>query len=256
MKAEVPATTQGFLFDLDGTLFLGDEPYPGAVDLLRSLRAKNFKIGFLSNITRMRRAGIVERLQKMGFEAHEKELVTPSLAASQILRSEGKSRVMLLLAQETKPDFSEFTEDGENPQSVVVGDLGDGFLPSVLDRAFLALFRGADLLALQKQRYWRTPAGLRVDVGGYVSLLEYSSGKKARVVGKPEPDFFQAALKSLDLPAEKVLMVGDDIYSDVQGAQRAGIRAALVKSGKYSASELRKSQITPDLLLDSIADLA
>lgn len=256
MKPEIPARIRGFLFDLDGTLFLGDEPYPGAVEALARSRAQGLRLGFLSNTTRMSRGAVVERLRGIGFEARPEEVVTPNLAAAELLRKEGRKKVMLLLAEDTKKDFEGFEEDAEHAEVVVVGDLGDGFLPSVLDRALLALMRGADLLALQRNRYWRTPEGFRVDVGGYVALLEYASGKHPRALGKPEPAFFQAALDRLGLPPEQAAMVGDDAANDVGAAQKLGLFGILVRTGKFSEAELRKSGVRPDLILGSVAELA
>ena len=256
MNPQIPSRIHGFLFDLDGTLFLGDEPYAGALDTVARLRAAGLRLGFLSNTTRMSRASAVERLVRMSFDVKPEEVMTPNLAAAELLQKEGRKKVMLLLTEDTKKDFEGFTEEMETPEVVVVGDLGDGFLPSVLDRAFLALLRGADLLALQKNRYWRTPQGFRVDVGGYVALLEFASGKQARSLGKPAPAFFRAALDRLGLPPERAAMVGDDVNSDVGAAQKLGLFGVLVRTGKFSETELRKSVVRPDLLLGSVAELA
>jgi HAD superfamily hydrolase (TIGR01458 family) len=103
-------------------------------------------------------------------------------------------------------------------------------------------------------RYWRAEDGLRLDVGAFVRALEYAAGRTAVVVGKPDPAFYATAVDALGLEAGQVVMVGDDIRNDVEGAQRAGLTGVLVRTGKFSASDLT-AEISPDAVLDSIADL-
>jgi ribonucleotide monophosphatase NagD (HAD superfamily) len=111
---------------------------------------------------------------------------------------------------------------------------------------------GAELLALQKNRYWRTASGLSLDAGPFVAALEYASGKQALVVGKPEPTFFRLALEDLGLAANEVAMVGDDAEADVVGAKKAGLSGIQVRTGKWQPG----GDVTAaDLVIDSIADL-
>jgi HAD superfamily hydrolase (TIGR01458 family) len=104
---------------------------------------------------------------------------------------------------------------------------------------------------LQKNRYWRTETGLSLDAGPFVAALEYATGKSATIVGKPERDFFRLALEDLGLGPHQVAMVGDDAEADVAGAQAAGLRGILVKTGKYRP----EAEGTPDLVLESVAGL-
>ena len=135
---------------------------------------------------------------------------------------------------------------------VVVGDLADGFTYARLDEAFRCLMDGAELLALQKNRYWLTEAGLSLDAGPFVAALEYASGKSAAVVGKPQPAFFRLALQDMRLQAGEVAMVGDDPESDVVGARESGLKGVQVRTGKWRPGEDVEGA---DLVLDSIADL-
>ena len=89
----------------------------------------------------------------------------------------------------------------------------------------------------------------------FVAGLEYVSGSKATIVGKPSTDFFDLALKSMDLPPGKVAMIGDDIDSDVGGGQNAGLLGILVKTGKYREDYVAESDVEPDAIIDSFADL-
>jgi HAD superfamily hydrolase (TIGR01458 family) len=110
---------------------------------------------------------------------------------------------------------------------------------------------GAELIALQRNRYWRTEDGLALDAGPFVAALEYASGKSATVVGKPEQGFFQLALEDLGLRAHEVAVVGDDAEADVAGGQAAGLKGVQVKTGKYRPGVGG----APDLMLNSFAGL-
>jgi HAD superfamily hydrolase (TIGR01458 family) len=112
---------------------------------------------------------------------------------------------------------------------------------------------GAELVALQKNRFWLTPEGLSLDVGPFVAALEYATGRTAHVVGKPARAFFLQPLSELGVEPRAALMVGDDIHSDIGGALDAGLRAVLVRTGKYRADVVGASGIDPTAVVDSIA---
>jgi phospholysine phosphohistidine inorganic pyrophosphate phosphatase len=112
----------------------------------------------------------------------------------------------------------------------------------------------APLVALGMTRYWRAEDGLRLDAGAFVRALEYAAERTAVVVGKPDPTFYGTAVDALQVAADQVVMVGDDIHTDVEGAQRAGLTGVLVRTGKFSASDLT-GDVSPDAVLDCVADL-
>ena len=114
---------------------------------------------------------------------------------------------------------------------------------------------GAEIIALHKGKYYKVDNGLRMDAGGFVAALEFATGKKSQLVGKPNKAFFQCALDDLRLVPEEVVMIGDDLINDVNGAQNLGIPGILVKTGKYHEGMIESSKINPDGLIDSIADL-
>jgi HAD superfamily hydrolase (TIGR01458 family) len=151
-------------------------------------------------------------------------------------------------------DLDDLQFTSVSPEYVLVGDLGEDFTYVRLDAAFRRLMGGAELVALQKNRYWEKEDGLSLDAGPFVAALEYASGKVATVVGKPEPPFFGAALADLGLSPWEVAMVGDDPHADVAGAQKAGLRGVQVKTGKYRAG-ISMPGAEPDLVLSSIAEL-
>ena len=138
---------------------------------------------------------------------------------------------------------------------MIVGDLGEAFGYDVLNGAFRNLMNGAELIALQKNRYWLRADGLSLDVGPFVAALEYASGQEAYVVGKPARGFFDQVLVGLGVEPTAAVMIGDDIESDIGGALGAGLQAVLVRTGKYREERVRESGITPTAIVDSIADV-
>jgi HAD superfamily hydrolase (TIGR01458 family) len=239
---------RGLLLDLDGTLYVGNEPVEGARETVEQFRASSLPLRYVTNTTRKPRRRVAEHLRSLGFGVEEAEIFTPARAAAGLI---GNKSCFPLVDEFLLEDLREITVDEVRPDYVLVGDLGENFTYERLNAAFRLLAGGAELLALQKNRYWRTQEGLSLDAGPFVAALEYASGKNATVVGKPERDFFRIALEDMGLRPHEVAMVGDDAEADVAGAQAAGLRGILVKTGKYHP----EAEGEPDLLLDSIAAL-
>jgi HAD superfamily hydrolase (TIGR01458 family) len=244
---------RGLLLDLDGTLYQSGEPLPGAVETVRALEAAGVPFRFVTNTTSKSRAAVADKLAGMGFPATEGRVFSPPHAAGSLLRARG-ARACLLVPEATRPDFHDIPEDEGRPDVVVIGDLGTGWTFERLNRAFQLVHAGAGLLALGRTRYWQTGGGLQLDVGPFVAALEYATGKKAEVVGKPEPQFFLDAVAELGLEPGAVALVGDDAETDVRAAQRAGLTGVLVRTGKFRPPDLDGAPAI-DAAIDSIADL-
>jgi HAD superfamily hydrolase (TIGR01458 family) len=239
---------RGLLLDLDGTLYVGDEPVEGAREAVGRLRASGIAIRYVTNTTRKPRRWVCEHLLSLGFEVEETEIFTPASAAAGLI---GEKSCYPLVDESLLEDLEGVPFAEDHPDYVLVGDLGEGFTHNRLNAAFRCLMEGAELIALQKNRYWRTEDGLSLDAGPFVAALEYASGKKAVVVGKPEEGFFRLAVEDLGLEAHEVAMVGDDAEVDVAGSQAAGLKGIQVKTGKYRPGVEGR----PDLVLESFAEL-
>jgi HAD superfamily hydrolase (TIGR01458 family) len=245
------------LLDLDGVLYVEGEPIPGAVEAVERLRAGGRALRFVTNTTSRSRAATLANLVRLGFQVAEDELLTPVLLARRLCRKRGHRRVALLVAEGTEEDFGDLETVGpdEPADAVIVGDLGEAWSYAALNRAFRLVMDGADLIALQKNRFWLRQDGLSLDVGPFVAALEYATRREATVVGKPSPDFFAQALDDLGVAAADAVMVGDDIESDIGGALAAGLAAVLVRTGKYREEVVRASGVRPTATVDSIADV-
>jgi HAD superfamily hydrolase (TIGR01458 family) len=239
---------RGLLVDLDGTLYVGDEPVEGAREAIDRLKSSGLMLRYVTNTTRKPRRAVCEHLRSLGFEVEEAEIFTPARAAVGLI---GDKSCFPLVDESLLEDLEEVTLAEDRPDYVLVGDLGEGFTYTRLNAAFRCLMDGAELIALQKNRYWRKEDGLSLDAGPFVAALEYASGKSATVIGKPEKGFFRLALEDLGLGPHEVAMVGDDAEADVTGAQTAELKGILVKTGKYRS----EAEGTPDLILESFAGL-
>lgn len=184
----------------------------------------------------------------------------PPVAAVRWLRDHAPGPAALFVPPATAAEFdalSQIADDAEaGAARVVIGDLGDAWDFRRLNRAFRLLMCEPRpvLVALGMTRYFRAPEGLRLDVAPFVKALEHAAGISPVVLGKPAAPFFDAALAALDCRAADAVMIGDDIVGDVQGAQHAGVRGILVRTGKFQPSDL-EGTIAPDAVLASIAEL-
>lgn len=254
----MPASWDGVLLDIDGVLHVGDEAVPGAREAVRSLQEASVPMRLVTNTTSRPRAAVVDRVQRLGFRVETTDVLTPARMAVELCAERGYERVALVVAHALREDLSELhavTTPGSAVDAVIVGDLGPGFTYNVLNGAFRSLLRGADLIALQRNRFWRRPEGLVMDAGPFIAALEYAAGREATVVGKPSAAFFHAAVEDLGLSPERVAMVGDDLEADVGGAINAGLAGLQVRTGKFRADDLDASAVAPTMVIDSIADV-
>jgi HAD superfamily hydrolase (TIGR01458 family) len=243
------------LIDLDGVLYVEDGVIDGAIDAVERLRRLGLQLRFVTNTTARSRDQTLKKLAHLGFAIEDRELVTPAALAVQHCREQGHRRVALIMNQEVKRDFADLEEGVDQTEAVIIGDLGSAFGYDVLNHAFRQVMNGAELIALQKNRYWMRADGLSLDVGPFVAAIEFATGREAYVVGKPARGFFEGVLAGLGIAASAAAMVGDDIESDIGGALHAGLDAILVRTGKYREDRVRASRIQPTRVVDSIADV-
>ncbi len=243
----------GLLIDLDGTVWDGDALIAGADEAVARLRAGGVPFRFVTNTTRVPRRTIAEWLGHVGILAEAGEIFTPPLAAASWLGGRKIRRIQLCLPPHTFEEFAGFDIGEGEAEAVVVGDMGEGWTIRVMNRAFRSLLDGAEFLALHKNPYWKTSAGLCLDAGAFVAALEYATGRSATLVGKPSRPLFEAAAQHMGLGLEDVAMIGDSMSSDIAGAKAAGSQGILVRTGKYSADEVAGAGVPPDLIVDSLA---
>jgi HAD superfamily hydrolase (TIGR01458 family) len=246
---------KGILFDLDGVLYVGGQAIEGAQDTLMQLKRQNIPCRFITNTSTRTAVNVASKLQAMGFSIELEEIFSAVSATRKFLLEKGAPSVHLLVQEAARSEFSMFDQHNPSPDYVVVGDIGAAWNYALLNRVFNELMSGAELIAMHMNKFWQTEQGLQMDIGAFVAGLEFVSGKQATVIGKPSQEFFSLATHSLGLHPSEVLIVGDDIENDIGGGRASGLVTALVQTGKYREELVKKSEITPDAVIKSVAEL-
>jgi HAD superfamily hydrolase (TIGR01458 family) len=244
---------RGFVLDADGVLVLNAAPLPGSIEALRVLGERGIPFRVVTNFSQFHRDSLAGWFGKSGMEIDPDRIITGTSATAAHTRTAHPGRPLFVLAAtDARREFDGqqlMTADEADAAppgtvaAVVVGDAGDELSYRNMDVAFRLVRGGADLLAMHRNPWWLTPKGPTLDAGGFVVGLEFATGRRARVLGKPSPVVFRQAVAGLaaDL-GERVsrsafAMVGDDLRADVAAAKRVGLRGILVLSGKTSRAE-------------------
>lgn len=243
-----------FLFDLDGVVYIGEKPLPGARSALRRLRKRGKTLRFLTNDPRPTREGVAARLGRLGIEASVQEVVTCGWSTALYLRRTGVQSAYVVgsegLGQELGRAGIEITGD-ENAEAVVVG-CDERVSYSDIRRAVWLIGRRARFIATNEDPTFPTPNGPAPATGAIVAAVRTASGAEPHVVGKPHAPMFEAALKDLDPTA--AVMIGDRLATDILGAHQQGIAALLLKP-EAEAAQRDGEGAAPDLVIASLEAL-
>ena len=284
------AGVRGLVLDLDGVLVLRGALLPGAVDALATLDERGIPYVIGTNMSIVSRATLARELARGGLPVPAERIVTAaSTAAALARRRYGSAPLYVMASPDALTEFpglrllsyDEAADPAVEAAAVIVGDAGDDFTPRNVQSAFRLVRDGARFVAMHKNRWWITPAGVLLDSGGYVAALEYGTERRALVTGKPSAAFFGEAVRMLGaqggaaaaaghgasshgasggLSPREVAMVGDDLWNDVRGAQKAGLRGVFVRSGKHGDAELvrvaaERGGRAPDIVAPSITEV-
>jgi HAD superfamily hydrolase (TIGR01458 family) len=245
---------QGVVLDLSGVLYVGETAVPGAIEAIECLQNSSVPHCFITNTSRRTLAMIEQSLQRLGFSIAADDIFTAASAALDYLRGHDLTAHALVHAN-LRDDFAPLQKS--KPNAVVLGDAAEGFTYDNLNRAFRVLMQDADtpLISMGYNRYFMESDGLSLDLGAFTAALEFASGKQAIIMGKPSKDFFLLAVHRLGCEPQQVLMIGDDVESDVNGALHAGLQACLVKTGKYRNGDEGRIDASDFLLAADIAEV-
>jgi HAD superfamily hydrolase (TIGR01450 family) len=251
----------GYVVDLDGTVYLGDNPLPGAVETLARIRAAGSKLVFLTNNPLRSAARYAARLRAFGVQASEREVVTPLSVLTGYLKQRHPGAAVLTVAEPLVDEtllaagIAVTTEPAAARVVVVSFDRTFGY--AKLLRAFRAV-RGhaAALVATNPDPFCPTPDGGMPDCAAMLAAVEACTGARAEaVLGKPGPQMAAEVQARLGVPAQEAAMVGDRLLTDVAMSRAMGMTSVLVLSGATTASDLAGADIEADYVIDGIADL-
>ena len=210
------------LIDIDGVLTVSWKPLPGAVEAVRALRAADVPFALVTNTTSRARARIAETLADAGFPVGPDDVVGAPAATAAHLRENHPGAACLLLSSGDVADDLDGVRlvgpDTDDVDVVVLGGAGPEFSDEALDAVYQHLQHGAALVAMHRNLFWRTDAGLQLDAGAFLLGLEKAADTEAVVLGKPSGAFFAAALSLLGVGRSEAVMVGDDLEADVLGS--------------------------------------
>lgn len=250
MMRSIAERFDAFLLDLDGVVYVGDEPLPGAVESLDRLREAGKIVRFLTNNPRQTRAQLARRLVGMGVEAREEEAVTCGWATANYLREEGVASAYVVgsrgLVTEVLGAGVEVVDRG--PCEAVVIGADEHVSWAHIRQASTLIFDGARFVATNADRIFPSPKGPLPGTGAIVAAVKETTGVEPVVVGKPFPPMFDAALMSAGVGQDRAVMIGDTLASDIEGARRAGITSVLISpDGKGDLAGDLPNAVVPDL---------
>jgi HAD superfamily hydrolase (TIGR01450 family) len=249
-----------FVLDLDGCVWIGDEPTPGALEALEELRKAGKRVAFATNDPRSATEDYVARLWKIGVRASLRDVVTVGGAVQHLLAETRSGRTAFVIGTaalrrhvaDAGCKLLNGTDLASRAEIVVVGGTED-LVYDDLRYAALAVRRGADFLATARDPTYPQPDGLWPGTGAILAAVEVASGRKAEIVGKPEP---QLLLTALDRLGEgRTLVVGDRIDTDLGAAAAAGLDAALVLTGGAKRGDLDGFEPAPVAVGETLASL-
>lgn len=253
--------TDGFLIDIDGTVFRGAQPVEGAIETIAWLKRIGKKVALVSNRGNISREMCIARLRRYGLDLLPEEIVLSSSVAASFLRSYYASCPVWTLGDDGLREelrqwgvrMARIPEEAEwlvvtLHETVTYADLNDAFRAVRHD--------GARMIATNADRSFPGEDGECIDVAGMIGAIEAATGKAAELaVGKPSTLMADAALSAVGLPADRCLMIGDSLESDIALGSRHGIRTALVLTGSTTREQAEASPTEPNYIWGSLADL-
>jgi HAD superfamily hydrolase (TIGR01457 family) len=250
----------GYIFDLDGTLYLGEALIPGAGETVARLRAQGRAVVFLSNKPLEPAASYAAKLTRLGIPADAGDVINSTQALVRYMREHTPDARLFVIGEEALRQ--ELREEGFNlteaidEVDVVVAAFDRTLDYAKLNTAYQALVRGARFFATNADKACPVEDGAIPDCAGVIAFLEATTDRRVELVaGKPSRHILDAAVGRLGVPRERCLMVGDRLATDILMGQQAGVDTALVLTGVTRRADLADSSVQPTYVLESVADV-
>jgi NagD protein len=249
---------KGFLIDMDGVIYKGSEPIPGAIEFINKLRREGFPFLFLTNNSQRTSRDVSYKLRALGFDVNDEDIFTCGMATARYLATKTPQGTAYVIGEGGL--LNELHQVGfsivdEKPDYVIIGEGRTIMLESV-DKAINMVLNGAKLIATNLDP--NCPVGngkYRAGCGAFVAMLEFATGKQAFSVGKPSPVMMRMARKALGLATDETIMIGDTMGTDILGGGAMGFTTVLTLSGVTKESDLDRFAYSPDFIINSVGDL-
>ncbi|MGE5549904.1 MAG: HAD-IIA family hydrolase [Bacteroidota bacterium] len=251
---------QGFIFDLDGTVYLSERLIPGAAETIGTLRNQGKRTAFLSNKPIESREHYAAKLTRLGIPTEAEDIINSSLVMARYIADHAPGAAVYCLGEQPLRDELagaglRVTADPKQAAFLVVA-FDRTFDYGKLNDALIAVKNGARFVATNPDRTCPVDGGEIPDCAGMIGAVAGVTGKQPEIiVGKPNPLMLQTILARMELSAADCLMVGDRLDTDIVMGLDAGMPTALVLTGATSREQLDGSHVRPHFVLDSIADL-
>ncbi|MEP7200813.1 MAG: HAD-IIA family hydrolase [Chloroflexota bacterium] len=248
-----------FILDIDGVLYRGDQPLPGAAEFIAFLQQRQLPFLILTNNSTRTAARVAQRLQQMGMNVGAEHILTSSMAAALYLkkiRPQG-ARVYVVGEDGLSQPLADagFTIADDGPADFVVLGMDRTVTYDKLRRATLLIRAGAQFIATNPDTTFPSPDGLVPGAGALIAALTASTSVNPLIIGKPEPTGFRLALEKLGADKATTAAIGDRLDTDILGAQRAGLHTILVLTGVSTRDDLARSTQQPDWVFDNLNEL-
>lgn len=249
---------RGFLIDMDGVIHRGGELIEGADRFIERLTREKIPYAFLTNNSQRTCRDVATKLNRMGIQTDQQHVFTCSMATARFLASQKPGGTAYVIGEGgllTALHTNGFSVVDHAPDFVVVGE-GRTVTLEMLEIAVQMILDGAKLIATNLDPNCPTKNGTRPGAGATVAYLETATGAKAMSIGKPSPIMMRAARKQIGMASSETVMIGDTLETDILGGVQMGYRTVLVLSGSTKRDDLSRCPFAPDLIIDSIAQLA
>jgi NagD protein len=247
----------GYLIDMDGVIYRGNELIPGADRFIAGLCDAEVPFLFLTNNSQRTRRDVATKLERLGIDVEERHVFTCAMATARYLARQKPGGTAYVIGEGgllNALHSNGYSIVDKDPDYVVVGE-GRTLNFEMVEAALRMILAGAKLVATNLDPNCPTQHGPRPGCGAIVAMLEAASGIKAFSVGKPSPVMLRAARKELGLATDETIVIGDTMETDILGGTQLGFKTVLVLSGGTRREDLKHYAYGPDVIVDSIADL-
>lgn len=246
-----------FIFDLDGTVYIGDKTISGVANMIRSLREKKKKVFFMSNNSSKSKQEYISKLMSIGIPSKRENIILSTDGVIDFLKQESISDIYVVGTKSMRQLFIDngFNTQSENPAYVILG-YDTELSYSKLKKAAIYLQHGSKLLATHCDIVCPTPDGVIPDIGSYLALFEKALGiRPFKIFGKPNPEMLTSLTHDLGISITDIVIVGDRLYTDMQLAKNVGCDFVCVLSGDTKREDIEQLGDFPNLIVDDASHL-